>query len=630
VLIKYFTSNCIFLVYLISVESTTTENLQQQPSEYRDNKEAELQPDNDGYDSDEDETYFYDSESDIWSNSDDEDNSIAEEIRTWALKFNISLLALSALLLILGKYFSFLPKCASILLSSNSKVITKTFTNGCFYYFGIRKAVSKFLAPSFPLHLDLAINIDGLPLYRSSSKSFWPILGSIENLTPPFAIGIFYGESKPNIHELLSDFCEEMLDITANGFEFENRSYVVKIVRFVCDAPARSLVKCTKGHSGYGSCDRCEAHGSWSGRVVFNELGARCRTDESFRNQEDKDFHNGISPLVAFDIDLINSFPFDYMHVVCLGVMKRMIAFWIKGPLRCRMSSTTVNHISVNMLHFQSYFPSDFSRRPRALTDYCYWKANEFRAFLLYSGIVALKGIVSQNVYAHFCLLQSSIYILLDKGSCVRLKSYAGSLLNIFISHSKDVYGPDFPVHNVHCLQHLSSDSIIHGPLHSHSAFSFESFLGKLKRSIRSGNMPLSQIVKRINEKSLLIDNRTNQNPATKLIHEHARGPLHHSINAIKQFSAVELGNYHLSISSKDFCFQDVSGNIHLILNILQCSTGTFFLTHRLKRLEDFYIYPFPSSKISVYLASDPQPPELLNIISVKKNVLLCLIINLM
>lgn len=55
-------------------------------------------------------------------------------------------------------------------------------------------------------------------------------------------------------------------------------------------------------------------------------------------------------------------------------------------------------------------------------------------------------------------------------------------------------------VYNVHSLVHLSNECEIHGPLDNFSAFPFESYLGKLKKLIRSPHKPLAQIVKQISE----------------------------------------------------------------------------------------------------------------------------------
>jgi len=47
--------------------------------------------------------------------------------------------------------------------------------------------------------------------------------------------------------------------------------------------------------------------------------------------KKDEDYHKGNSPLVCLPINIINTVVLDYMHNVCLGVVKRLIAFWVKG-----------------------------------------------------------------------------------------------------------------------------------------------------------------------------------------------------------------------------------------------------------------------------------------------------------
>lgn len=46
--------------------------------------------------------------------------------------------------------------------------------------------------------IKIQLNIVGLPLFRSSSGQFWPLLGRLENIGKgePFIIGPFYGNSK--------------------------------------------------------------------------------------------------------------------------------------------------------------------------------------------------------------------------------------------------------------------------------------------------------------------------------------------------------------------------------------------------------------------------------------------------
>jgi hypothetical protein len=61
----------------------------------------------------------------------------------------------------------------------------------------------------------------------------------------------------------------ELKDLVEDGISFEEKNLKVSVSSFVCDAPARSFLKCTKGHNAYYACERCAIKGKWEGRVVF-------------------------------------------------------------------------------------------------------------------------------------------------------------------------------------------------------------------------------------------------------------------------------------------------------------------------------------------------------------------------
>lgn len=71
------------------------------------------------------------------------------------------------------------------------------------------------------------------------------------------------------------------------------------------------------------------------------------------------------------------------MHNVYLGVMKRLLEFWLKGKKDVRIKDQNKILISSEIVNLRSYVPSEFCRLPRALDDLEYWKATELRFFLL-------------------------------------------------------------------------------------------------------------------------------------------------------------------------------------------------------------------------------------------------------
>ena len=123
----------------------------------------------------------------------------------------------------------------------------------------------------------------------------------------------------------------------------------------------------------------------------------------------DFEHHIGVTPLKTLSIGMVTQFPLYYlMHLVCLGVMKRILMFLMKSPARdgIRIGQTSINGISKRLFEFRTFIPREFSRKCRPLSDIERWKAVEFRQFLLYSGIVALKGHLSNALYKNFfCFL---------------------------------------------------------------------------------------------------------------------------------------------------------------------------------------------------------------------------------
>ena len=275
-------------------------------------------------------------------------------------------------------------------------------------------------------------------------------------------IGIFSGNSKPSAaKDFLQEFVTEVITLEKGGFVYKSRSFEFCVSAFVCDAPARSFTKNVKAHSGYSSCEKCTQTGVWEGRVTFPDIDAVRRTDDTFRLMEDDEHHKGPSPLEGTSIGMVSQFPLDYMHLVCLGVMRRLLNLWMKGPLRTRIQSKVVNEISTTLEGLKSCIPIEFARKPRSLEEVNRWKATEFRQFLIYTGPIALIGKLSDVLYDNFMLLSVAIFILLNPSLCSlpAYVDYAEKLLILFVEHYTEVYGKEMVVYNVHGLIHLGCSS---------------------------------------------------------------------------------------------------------------------------------------------------------------------------
>lgn len=537
-------------------------------------------------------------------------SNIQEILSQWASEFKISHVALTGLLKALSPIHPELPKDSRTLLNTPHKIPVKSLDSGEYCHFGLKKMLSNIL----PLHpeitgtIKMSFNVDGLPLFKSSNLQFWPILGLIKNFgIGPFAIGIFCGNSKPApLSTYLEDFLNELLEL-AEPFQIKNKTYCLEVHSFVCDAPARAYLKCVKSHGGYSCCEKCWESGDYyKGKVIYKGVSATKRTDISFLNMEDEEHHLDVSPLMKLKVGMVTTFPIDYMHAVCLGVMRKLLNTWISGNLQVRFHSQLKNSISDSILFLKKFIPMEFNRKPRALDELSRWKATEFRTFLLYIGPYVLRK-VDSAIYEHFLLLHCGIVILVCETNMKTFGCHlAEDFLKAFVTHCDKIYHSEFMVYNVHILSHLSSDAEYFGSLDSFSAFPFENYLGTLKRYIKSPFKPLQQVYSRLKEQEKFIK-KTSQDDGPIFSMEHISvDVIENFLNneSYKQYKRVSYKNYTLCIYlyseadayciSKDFVFQ-----IH---NIVVTSDGTAVLVgKKFNMLESFYNYPMASELLNIY-----------------------------
>ena len=193
--------------------------------------------------------------------------SFQDCLATWAANFNIQHVALSELLKILNKHGMDVPNDPRTLLSTPKDLSEKDMCGGKYIYIGVAKTLSAAMKKaangtifSDGTSLTIDINIDGIPLFKSSNGSLWHVLGAIREAPEcgVLTFALFFGKQKPTpLDEYLSDFITEMKEMLQSGLKIGDIHFNVSLGAFVCDAPARAYVKCVKGHAGYGSCERC-------------------------------------------------------------------------------------------------------------------------------------------------------------------------------------------------------------------------------------------------------------------------------------------------------------------------------------------------------------------------------------
>ncbi|KAE9534035.1 hypothetical protein AGLY_008771 [Aphis glycines] len=272
--------------------------------------------------------------------------------------------------------------------------------------------------------IKIVVRIDGLPLAKSSSSQFWPILAYIQPFKEyVFLIGLYHGFEKPaDSNDFLKDFIDEAEHLVNNRIDINNGIQNVSIFAMCADAPAKSFVMKIKGHTGYHSCTRCFVEGEYLNKHTcfpYQEIKPRERSHEGYITKVQEEHHvgNSLSDLMRIPgFDMVKSFPLDYMHLVTLEAMRKLINLWMHGPLTVRLPSWQVKKISNNLLSFKSSITNDFVRKPRKIEEH----------------------MVSHNIHGltHICS-DYERYGQLDTCSCFVFENYMKTLKQMLRKHEK-------------------------------------------------------------------------------------------------------------------------------------------------------------------------------------------------
>jgi hypothetical protein len=549
------------------------------------------------------------------SSSEEEDNSDVDfslELRKWTLKHNVNHSALRDLLKSFkkSKQFPELPVDPRTLMCTPQTVNISNLSGGKYFYFGIFSQLKYRIQCGLNLGINsqslvyrklqsqvtsslvsISVGIDGIPVTRSTDQSFWPILGVVDQSLnqKPFVIALFYGESKPVNLDFLNDFVEECSKLEKDGI-FVNHHYSFRISKLLCDAPARGFIKNCKSYNAYGGCEKCKDEGEWIGRIVHKNLTFTSRTDEEFRQKTDKSHHKGDTVLTKLNLELVSQVPFDYLHLVCLGVVRKLFRQWVKGKIPYKLRSRETILIGQNLKNLRNNFPDNFQRKPRCWLHIDQFKGTEFRTLLLYTGVSVLRGVIDNAQYKNFLNLHCAMFILLSrKADDPSWNKLAKQLLQKFVKKSIALYGPEFAVFNVHGLLHLHEDALLFGSLNNASTFAFESYMQNLKLFMHSNSNVLEQVTKRIIEEELLQKSQSFKISANK---------------KVSQRKMCKDGNN---------CYRLKDGRLVLLKKFVKKDEILYYISQQFETLEPVKYYPFNSTKLGIFYAG--------KISNVKKNV---------
>lgn len=573
----------------------------------------------------------------------DSGRSLVGDLAAFSVRWKLSRLGCNDLFALLQRHgLNGVPTdCRSAIKSIRSRVdVVPMGACGSYYHFGLAKEVGRSvgLLKDSQHSIKLQFNIDGLPIWKSSQCAFWPILCRAivgDSCTHVFPVGLYCGSSKPvSVDDYLAQFIRDLSSTLQNGIYINGQHRDVEIHSFVCDAPARQYVKKVKGHTGFSACERCCVNGERpkvevkhtcvdnceicrdakrEQSVKFVETGCAPRCDELFRlgRYEDHQRPNDPSTLLELPIDIIKDFPLDYMHLVLLGVVKRLLKLWLgtsdfkvtKFSINFRlMAAATQKTISARTTVCHDSVTSEFQRRPRQMDDSKFFKAKEFRTLLCYTFPFVFEGMFNNvKVYEHFLLLVVVFRVMLGKNPTPQNVAYVRALLLCFVEQLKELYGRTHMTYSVHGLLHVADDYERFGVLDNISAFPFENYMMTLKSYVRRPGKELQQAVKRRHEESLLDICHEDHASGIKLKKERVGGPLGQfaEVNVDVEYGEVQFEGKRYTAMGRD-CFVSVNGKYGRIENFVRVKSKLFTLVRFFLTYRDFFHYPCPSTRVGI------------------------------
>jgi Transposase family tnp2 len=205
------------------------------------------------------------------------------------------------------------------------------------------------------INLSLTFNCDGVPVFKSSRFSIWPILCVVNEL--PVSVranhiliaALWFGSGKPDMTAYLEPFVNECRFLTCQGFEWHcnetggSMSCTARVVTGICDAVARPMLQNFKQFNAHHGCSFCFDHGEsiekGNGRVTVYPFKSEMmlRSVENVNAliaeavETSKPCLGIIGPSLLSllpQFDIVHGMVPDYMHCICLGVVRQMARLW--------------------------------------------------------------------------------------------------------------------------------------------------------------------------------------------------------------------------------------------------------------------------------------------------------------
>lgn len=306
---------------------------------------------------------------------------------------------------------------------------------------------------------------------------------------------MWFATEQPKMDLFLKPFVESMLELQKNGVQWRGGTKGTDTVEvylhaLCCDAPAKAKVLNVTQWNGFYGCPYCLQKGetpeNFNTLVYPYQENVEVRNNKLIREQmkqvaqleDSKKTACGVkgpSALTPLQFDLVNGVTIDYMHAVLLGVVRFLVKLWFDDVNKSeKYYINSEGQTAFDERIAQIKFPKYIAKPIRSMKNRDKFKAHEWRAFLLFYSVPALKDLLPRRFLKHYITLVSAIFILLKDDISHEEITEANNLLTDFVKNFQILYGIHNMRFNVHLLLHLGKCVSRCGPLWAYSAFPFE------------------------------------------------------------------------------------------------------------------------------------------------------------
>ena len=350
---------------------------------------------------------------------------------------------------------------------------------------------------SFSENVGLILCTDGVPIFKASSGSLWPIYFAVTSIRPQdrmrmkqlIVAALWHGPCKPVMDIILQPIFDCIDKIFHHGIVVNGVILRAKVLMGVFDLPAKATATHTKQYNGEYGCFYCIHPGEMYERARIYPPCASytLRTPDQMKRWAAEAEQTGKAvygvkgnSILAKYMEFPGCVPIDYMHSILEGVFKQVFKRFFNSTYHGKAYSIRKHIHTIDKCVSQVLPPKEIPRMPRSIDHISFYKASEYHSWMLYYSLPILSHFLNPEFVHHLSLLVTAMHILLSNKIKRDELAIAENMLLTFHNLAGNFYSKSIYTANMHSLVHTVDMVRLWGPLWCFSMFGFENMNGIL------------------------------------------------------------------------------------------------------------------------------------------------------